>query len=217
MAEPINHRAAPVKRDINGGDLLSHRAGVRLAEVINQETADGHFGADIDEDSDDAENEMTLLPDADGVPCVRIFHRRRIFDAGNFRQLEERDGQRQGDEHSADNQIRQLHGCGLLDAIDVESGSAEPLHFHRAERHRTENQKTAEIGRDKCAKRVKGLREIEAAGCGLRRAEDGDIGVGGDLKRGHAGRDDNQRREKEGEGWQAGRGDEHQRAERHHK
>ena len=72
----------------------------------------------------------------------------------------------------------------------------------------------AEEGRDEGADGVEGLREVEAAGGGGRRADDGDVGVDGDLHDGHAGGEDDQRGEEDGEGGEVGGGNESERRHR---
>jgi hypothetical protein len=52
--------------------FFRHAADVGLAEVIDKKAADRDFGADIKEDTENAQHQMTLLPELNRGPAVRI-------------------------------------------------------------------------------------------------------------------------------------------------
>ncbi len=71
-----------------------------------------------------------------------------------------------------------------------------------------QDEDSTEEGRDERADGVEGLREVEAAGRGLGRADDGDIGIDGDLHDRHAGGEDDECAEEDREEREVCGGDE---------
>ena len=69
-AETPNHGAAPIERDIEGGGFLRHVADVGLIQIVDEETSNRDFGADVDENRNHTEDQVALRPDA-GECCRR--------------------------------------------------------------------------------------------------------------------------------------------------
>src|SRR5580692_4680480 len=64
---------------------------------------------------------------------------------------------------------------------------------------RTENQMSADPGKNRRSKRIECLHQVQTAGSGPRRSQYSDIRISRDLKNGDSCRQNNERSEKEGE------------------
>ena len=100
-----------------------------------------------------------------------------------------------------DHEVRQLHRRRFLHPISVQRLQAT---WHCSSSAlladgRAEDEQSAEEGRNRGAERIECLRQIQSAGCGARRAEHGDVGIGRNLQRGDAGGENDQRSQKQRE------------------
>src|ERR1700756_4605690 len=62
--ESPDHGAQPVERNVFRSRQLTNVADVRLAEVVDQETANGDFRSHVNENSNHAEHELPKPPEA---------------------------------------------------------------------------------------------------------------------------------------------------------
>ncbi len=65
--EAADHGAAPVDHEEFGGDGLGECTDLGEAQVVDEEAADGDFGADVGEDADGTGDEPGMVPDAVGL------------------------------------------------------------------------------------------------------------------------------------------------------
>ncbi len=196
-------RAAPVERYQFAGSGRRYRAEIVTPHVVDGKAADGYFGADIQEDGDGAEPDVMVLPDgAEGI--FSAAGGAEFLRGLETRQLDQGDRDSEQDKRDPDACVGRLDRGRLLLArhIGKPGGSGKDEH-------------AAEVRRDGGSQRIECLGQIQAAGRGLRRPEDGDVGIGGNLQGGDAGGEDDLRGEKEGIRWHAGSGQEEEDAHSH--
>ena len=85
----------------------------------------------------------------------------------------------------------------------------------RAANRAAQNEIGAKQGRQHGSRRIHRLHQIKPRGGGLRRADNGDIGIGRHLQQGNAAGDDKQHGQRHLVGWQAGRQNHAQRTHGH--
>ena len=213
--EAADHGAAPVDHEELGGGVLREGADLGEAHVVDQQAADGDFGADVGEDADGAGDEPGVMPDAVGLgegfgegAGAEVLG--EVGHAGLGLELDERERDGEEEQHERDADVGQAHGGGLRGAVGL------ALDVRHGEKARgaddgngvAQDEDGSEEGRDEGADGVEGLGEVEAAGGCLGRPDDGDVGIDGDLHDGHAGGEDDERAEEDGEEREVGGGDE---------
>jgi hypothetical protein len=180
----------PVKRHIFAGVQRGQSRDAGLAEKIDDRAADGDFAADIHENGDDSQPDVGKLQRSD-----------LAFDLSpaDVRQVNEEKNCGQDYEDPAECQIRHL------DRIrPVRSGPGKVL----------EDQISPDQRPDGGADRIKSLRQIQPAGRGPLRSQDGHIRVGGNLQHGKPETHHKQRDQKQGIGNDGGRRPEQDTAQR---
>ncbi len=208
--ETTHHGSAPIEGDEVGGGFLTEATNLWQAEVVDEEAADGDFGTDVDEDADGSHDEVGMGPDAAAGAGLQLAGAEVAGEVGGG-ELDEGDGNGQGEKGDRDAEVRQAHGGGLLFAIGLKRCGGEGLDRFRGCFDGSEDEGSAEEGGDEGAEGVEGLREIEAAGGGCLRAKVGDVWVRGNLKAGDAGGEDDQSCEEQavgcgGGGWEEEQG-----------
>jgi len=176
--EPPDHGTEPVKGNVLGGRQLGNISDARLTEIVDEETPDRNFRPYVDKDAHDAKHQMAKPQKVLERPPVRSV----MLGSRHGRKLECGDRSSQCDERYPDDQVGQLDGGGFVHTIRLERiGRHLPYRVH-TRRGRAKNQVTPEVRRNRRAHRIEGLGEIQAAGGGLRRTEDGYIRIGSDLQ-----------------------------------
>ena len=153
---------------------------------------------------------MPVLPQASVMPSVGMSLHFR-----NRRKLEQSNQHGKCEQGQPDHHIRHFHGGSLLHTEGMQS-----LRGHLGEHvlvfgHSTQYEQAAEVGPYRRTQRIKGLRQIQAAGSRLRRSKYGYIGIRRNLQRGDARGQDHQRRKKQWIGHRARRRHEQERPKRH--
>jgi hypothetical protein len=172
------------------GDLL------HLHEV-DEETADGNLGTDVAEDAERAESQPLQADWADRYGQVSVMRTRSkipcLVELGFARlELDRAEPERKDEQYEGHADIGQAHGRRFGGAIELPRSFGHAVQALRCEGSRSSQDKErAEEGCDEGTHGVEGLCEVEAAGCGARRPDDGDVWIGRNLNGGHAGGENN--------------------------
>ncbi|MNN16881.1 hypothetical protein D3C81_1300360 [compost metagenome] len=170
--------------------LLGQPADFGHRQIVDQEAADGHFRAHVEEDRQHAEQHVRL------TQCIhqRVMAPVRLLGGlGQRRQAEQVDEHRQ--QHQGDGQadIRALHRLRFSSAVSQLFGSGQRLDLIAALDRGAEDQQTTEQRRQRGAQRVERLGQREPARRGLLRPQQRDVRIGRHLQHGDAGRQHEQR------------------------
>ena len=194
------------------------------AHVADEQVADGDLGTDVDEDADGSEDEPGVTPDGVGLG-VKGFGEgagtevlRVLGDAGLRLELDKREGESEQTEAERDDHVRHAHCGGLLSTVELLLHDSENVELVGAERRLrvAEDEPRSDERSDEGSDRVECLREVETAGGGLRRPDDRDVRVDGNLDDGHATCEHDQRAKEHRERGELGGRQESERAEGHH-
>ena len=222
--EAAGHGASPIDHEEVAGGGGGQGGDVGQAHVADEQVADGDLGADVDEDADGGADEPGVTPDGVGLgvrASAKAPGRKSCVCCETpvcGLELDEREREGEQTEAERDDEIRHAHGGGLLSTVEQLLDDGENVELVGAEWRLgvAEDELRADERSDEGPDGVECLREVEAAGGGLRRADDRDVGVDRNLHDGHAGGENDQRGEEHVEGGELGGGQESERAERHH-
>src|SRR5260221_8934430 len=113
--EAANHGASPVISDKPGALRFRKISNFAQMKILNQESSDGDFRADIDKDPDHSEHEMAIFPQA--------YARRVTFllGFGDGRQTQEVKDYGERNQQEADEEVWRLDRRSLLYLVSLES------------------------------------------------------------------------------------------------
>ena len=172
--EAADHRHRPVGRHVMRGLLLAEATDVRHRQVVDQEAANRHFGTDVEEDAQHAQQQVALAQRIQVAVVVALVG--LLGGVAQRRQAEQEYEQRQQHQRHRQAHVRTLHSLRLGGTVGQLLGGRQRRDVVSALDRVGQDQHAAEDRGDGRAQRVQRLRQGQAAGAGLLRAQQRDIG-----------------------------------------